>query len=398
MPKSVLPFKKDFVLIIIISLIAVYGLFAICTAMADPFTRGEQSTAEILDRLNLEYVGLQLLWYVLGLALVIVTMLFDYQTFGKLHFVIYAANVLLLGLVLVLGDTRGGATSWFVFGDRGLQPSELAKLSLIIFLAKRLSMFENGIQRFRDLVPILFYFGVPFALIIAQNDFGTAMVYVVILFGMLLLSGMRFRIFLVLVGVVVLILPVLWFYVLPQFPHAYNRIITFLDPSLDPSGAGYTVAKTRIAIGSGGLFGKGMFSMGVLSQLNYIPSKHTDFIFAVACEAFGFIGAIALIGLYVLMILKLLHISSVAYDPFGSYLVTGIVCMFLAHIVENIGMNVGLMPITGIPLPFFSYGGSSMWTNMIAIGVAMNVSWRRNMGPVEVKMVEFTPQSGVSIK
>lgn len=387
--------KKDFTLPILVTVCALFGCLAITIALADPFTGSEQSFADTIERLHLDYAALHLLWFALGCGVVFGMMFFDYEVYGKLHMVIYWFMVSVLALVLVFGTIRGGTRGWFIFGERGLQPSELAKLGIIVFMARRLSRFEEGPQTFRELLPTLIYFLIPFGLILAQKDFGTSMVFVVIFFGMLFMSGTNWKIVLVLAGVMVGVFAVAWLYILPTyFPYAYNRILVFLDPGLDPTGAGYHAEQSKIAVGSGGFAGKGAFGEGVMSQLRYLPARYTDFIFSVICESLGFIGAMILLVLYALMIVRMIYISFNAYDRFGAVMVMGVVCMMFAHIFENVGMCIGVMPITGIPLPFVSYGGSSMLTNMMAIGIVMNVSWRRNKGVKGIAMVQYEPDLG----
>lgn len=366
----------DFTILFVITLIVGYSLVAIGNATANPFTGDERGIMQILGNLNLYYVKLQLLWFGLGLLLMAGIIWIDYGTLGELANYIYWINVALLLIVLIAGHTSKGAQSWFrLFGTRGFQPAEIAKISIIITMAKILSTREGEIKRIWDLIPIFIHFVIPFILILLQPDFGTAMVYIVILLGMIFVSGISYRILVGFLGSGIASLVIAWLFFFKEFQK--TRILTFLNPYLEPMGGGYNVIQSMIAIGSGQTFGKGLLKEGAMSQLNFIPEKHTDFIFSVTAEALGFIGALLLILLYSILIFRTLVLAQKAKDKFGSLLVIGVLSMAMFHIFENIGMSMGMMPITGIPLPFMSYGGSSMWTNMIAFGLVINVGMRR---------------------
>jgi rod shape determining protein RodA len=208
-----------------------------------------------------------------------------------------------------------------------------------------------------------------------QPDFGTATVFMAIIFGILFVAGISYKLLFGIIGAGVACIPLLWFGFLSDVQK--NRILVFLNPGLDPLGEGYHVTQSLIAIGSGQIYGKGLLTDNTLSQLNFLPAKHTDFIFSVTAEALGFMGGIIIILLYLALIIRTMKIASKSKDKFGALLVTGVASMIMFHIFENIGMTMGLMPVTGIPLPFMSYGGSSMWTNMIAYGMVLSVGMRR---------------------
>jgi len=366
----------DFYILAIIFLIVSYSLIAIGNATASPFTGEEQGIMQVLGNLNLTYVKLQLIWFTLGLVVMFVVISIDYHVYGELANYIYWLNVGLLFLVLVVGHTAKGTQGWFrILGDRGFQPAEIAKISIIITMAKLLSNKEDKITSIRELLPVFIHFCLPFALILLQPDFGTAMVYIVILFGMLFIANISYKLLFSLVGTGVLSLVAGWFFFFEDYQK--KRILTFLYPNLDPLGSGYNVIQSIIAIGSGQLYGKGLLKEGAMSQLDFIPEKHTDFIFSVTSEALGFIGGATLILLYMLLIYRTLFLAQKAKDKFGSLMVIGVLSMIMFHIFENIGMTMGMMPVTGIPLPFMSYGGSNMLTNMIAFGIVLNVGMRR---------------------
>ena len=219
----------------------------------------------------------------------------------------------------------------------------------------------------------------PLLLVLRQPDWGTAMVYIAIVAGMLFAAGLDWRFGVVGVSGFLASIPLLWNFVLNEFQR--ERVLVFLDPSRDLQGSGLQVLKSRVAIGSGGLFGKGFFQEGALSQLDYIPEKHNDFIFAVAGETMGFVGCLVIVALFLVLILRMMQQAGRARDRFGMLVIVGVVSMFLFHIFENIGMTIGLMPVTGIPLPFLSYGGSNMLTNMIAVGLVLNIAMRRELHP-----------------
>jgi len=360
-----------------ITLIFLYSLLTLGVGMAEPLSGNETGLLDVVQYLNLYYIRLQALWFGLGVLLMIAAMVLDYKIYGELHKLIYWASMALLAAVFILGESTRGAQAWFAFeNNRTLQPSEFVKISMIVFLAKEFSKYENGMSSFKELIPLLLYTLLPVGLIVLQNDYGTAAVYVVIFVVMLFLSGTSWRLILPLCAAGGAALPVLWFFVLDDTQKV--RFTSFLNPEADVSGAGYHVVQSKIAIGSGQLQGKGLFSTGVMSQLDYIPDKHTDFIFSTVCETFGFLGAMLLIALYALLIFRLLVLAYNTKDKFGSLIVVGVLSMQMFHIFENIGMTIGIMPVTGIPLPFMSYGGSSMFANLIAIGLALNVGLRRH--------------------
>ncbi len=276
---------------------------------------------------------------------------------------------------------RGGMAGWFRWGsggERTFQPSEIAKLAIIISLAKWFSNRKKPIETFSELMPVLAYVGLPLLLIAAQPDFGTALVYVAIFAVMLFTSGTSYKlIFGMAITAVIVFIP-LWYYLTnaEEVSFRLKRILVFLDPDSDPDTA-RQITNAKIAIGSAGLWGKGMFREGSFALLNYIPDDHTDFIFAIVAETFGFVGAGALVLAYFLLMVRLTALSSQAGDSFGTYLTIGIMAMLLFHVFENICMVIGLMPVTGIPLPFVSYGGTNMLTNWVGIGIVLNVHMRR---------------------
>jgi rod shape determining protein RodA len=356
--------------------LCVVGIVSIMNATAAPFSDDE--SGGLFARIDWHTVILQAVWIVVGVVFLFLLQLVDYSVIGEHATLLYWISVGLLAAVLVAGYTSRGTQGWFqIIGDRTIQPSELGKIILIIAMSKKISkkMDAGGISGFRDIADVMVLFAIPFALIMLQPDWGTAFVYICIFFGILFAAEINWKTILSIVGAGVAMLPVI-FFVLMQ-PWQQERILNFFDAARATSDSGLNVYNSKIAIGSGGLFGKGLFNQAALSSLDYVPEKHTDFIFSATTEALGFVGGMVILALYALLIFRALSIASQSRDKFGYLLVIGVVAMEVFHIFENIGMTMGIMPVTGIPLPFLSYGGSSMLTNMIALGLVINVGMRR---------------------
>jgi len=374
----------DWLLFANIMVLILFSLVAIASAVSEPLAEGTGSLSAVLSQLDLDYVIQQLTWLAVGLFAMFVVLLPDYHAIGEYYKWIYTILIILLVAVLLFGKTVNGTKGWFRIGNSGFQPSEIGKVAIIILLARMISdrtkNKDGGITTVKELLPILGVFLLPLALIIAQPDFGTAMVYVFTFFSMLFLARTSLKLLLGMVGCVCVALPAAWL-VLADWQK--NRIYSFLGiqtanmTAQQVADNARQATQAKIAIGSGQLGGKGLFSMGGESRLSHIAEKHTDFIFASTTEAVGFIGAMIIILLYFLLIIRTLWLAAKAKDDFGALIIVGVLAMTLFHIFENIGMNVGVMPITGIPLPFFSYGGSNLLTNMIAYGLVINVSMRR---------------------
>jgi len=307
-----------------------------------------------------------------GLVAMLIVMSIDYHSIAHWSNIIYAINIVVLLSVLFAGEEGGGAQRWIGIGSFTLQPSEFAKLALIITMAKHLEK-KKSLDNLRDLFTVFLHMAVPMLLIAKQPDLGTSLVFVAITFGMMFIAGLSYKMLAGIVAVGVLSLPVVW-----QFlkPYQRDRILVFLNPYLDPLGKGYHVIQSKIAIGSGKIFGKGLYQ-GTQNQLDFLPVKHTDFIFAVLGEELGFIGGIVLFCIYFMLLYYSIRVAFKARDLLGTYMVVGVVSMWAFQILVNIGMNVGIMPVTGIPLPFMSYGGSSFIMNMMAAGLILNVGMRR---------------------
>ena len=319
----------------------------------------------------------QLLWFGMGLALTALTLLPHYSIFSRMGYIIYFGNLLLLAAVLVLGRSSLGAKRWIGFGGFRVQPSEFMKISMVICLAK---YFESDKTvegyGFRELILPTLLVMIPCGLIMMQPDLGTALTILATFGTMMLFLKIRARTLMVIGICAVIALPLAYKFGLK--PYQRQRIITFLDPSADPKGSGYNSIQSMIAVGSGQLFGKG-YKQGTQSQLNFLPEHHTDFIFSVFSEEHGFVGGLIVLALYLGLLVNGLSVAYQSHDKFALLLSLGIVSMFFWQIFVNMGMVMGLLPIVGVPLPFLSYGGSSMITSMLGIALLTNVANKKFM-------------------
>ena len=307
----------------------------------------------------------QVMWFGVSIVIMLVIMLVDYDVWAKLSPVFYGISIILL-IAVLFTKARNGASSWFKIGAFTLQPGELAKVAVILFTSSTIvKVQERGkfeINVFWKLCVTLLTVIFPVFLIILQPDYGTAAAYLVSLVLMLYVSGIDKKYIIVASILVVVALPLAYFFVLPN--HAKTRIDIFLNPESDPKGAGYNVLQSKIAIGSGELTGMGLLN-GNQTQLGYLSPKTTDFIYSVVGEEMGFIISAAVILVYVTLITKSLYVAKTASDDLASYIAAGISGIFLFHMAENIGMTLGLLPITGVPLLFVSYGGSSIISSLV---------------------------------
>lgn len=320
-----------------------------------------------------KFVFKQLVWIGIGLTLFFTLFYFDYLSFAHYAYVIYTCSLLLLILVLVLGGSVKGSQRWLSIGSFSVQPSEFMKISLVLTLARFLRYKKYGPGLFDIGVSILLTL-VPMALIMKQPDLGTALVMVPILLSILYTAGMRFYYLAALIGTGLAISPLLWMFVLKSYQKM--RIVGFLWPEKATDwGAGYHRLQSLIAIGSGGLFGSG-WGNGIQNQMRFLPERHTDFIFAVIAEEWGFLRVCFVLFLYVVFITCGVGIAKNTHEPYGRFVVVGFITMFVTQITINIGMNLGIAPIVGITLPFISYGGSSMLTSFIALSIIFNVKMR----------------------
>ena len=284
----------------------------------------------------------------------------------------YIFSLVMLLAGMFVGQSALGAQRWIQLGPITLQPSEFSKIIMIVSLAALLQEKVGKLNTLSDLLPVAAYVGVPFLLVMKQPDLGTSLVFMAIFFGMIFACGINLKLLAGIFGTGIACLPLLW-HVLKDYQKM--RIMVFLDPNVDPLGSGYHIIQSKIAIGSGMLFGKGLFE-GTQSQLNFLPENHTDFIFAVVGEEWGFIGTVVLLLLYLVVLWRGIQIARQAQDSFGTLLAVGITSMLAFHVLVNVGMTAGIMPVTGIPLPFMSYGVSALTTNIWAITILMNIYLR----------------------
>ena len=323
-----------------------------------------------------DYLPRQALWVAIGLLAFIVAFSLDYQALDKFALPIYLFGLVLLVLVLVVGKEVSGARSWLGYGSYRLQPSEFAKISTAIYLAHFLAGRNRHILRIWEIFSATGVVLAPMILIALQSDLGSAAMFVPMLAGMLLLAGVPWR-FIVAALLVLLVLGVvMWNFVMLDYQK--ERVKTFVSPERDPLGAGYQLQQSKIAVGSGQFVGRG-YKQGTQSQLRFLPARHTDFILAVLAEEWGFLGVALVMSLYAMYFSNGARVAARARDRNGILLVVGLLSAFAFHVVYNSAMVVGLLPITGIPLPFLSYGGSFMLANFIATGLILGIDFRRHV-------------------
>jgi rod shape determining protein RodA len=317
----------------------------------------------------------QTVYGILGLGLMVAFAFMDYRRWQRLAIPLYVVTLILLAFILFKGNTAHGAVRWIALGPFQFQPSEPAKLIIAITIAALLA--RGSYARIQDLALPLLAVAVPAFLILKQPDLGTTLVLLAILTAQLyfgVANLIDFAIYAV-TGVVAATYVITSEKILKPFQKA--RLLVFLDPKLDPQGAGYSLNQSKIAVGNGGLFGKGLYH-GTQTQLNFVPEHSTDFIFTVLGEELGFLGAFFLLALYVVVLVGGIRAMYSARDRFGFLLAAGLVTMIFFHILVNVGMTIGIMPITGIPLPFMSYGGSAILTDYAAVGILLNIAMQRD--------------------
>ena len=319
----------------------------------------------------------QLLWFGIGMCVTVVILLLHYSIFSRLAYVIYFANLLLLGLVLILGKSTLGAKRWIGIGAFKIQPSEFMKLSIVICLAKYFELDQTvGGYRMKDLVLPTLLVGIPCGLIMLQPDLGTALIVLLTFVSMMLFIRIQPKTMAIIAICAATSMPLAYKFGLK--PYQRQRLISFLDPAADPKGSGYNSIQSMIAVGSGQVFGKG-YRQGTQSQLNFLPEHHTDFIFSVFSEEHGFVGCILLLMIYFIFMINGLSVAYQSNDKFGVLLALGIMTIFFWHIFINMGMVMGLLPIVGVPLPFLSYGGSSLITSILSVAILTNIANKKFM-------------------
>lgn len=352
--------QTDYWVILAILLISVIGLVMVHSA-----TYNDPSTAL--------FVWKQLLWVILGLSWMALVTGYDYHDWLNYSWWLYGFNIVLLLVVLLVGKSAGGAARWIGVGPFQFQPSELSKIILILALSRYINDFGDQMNDWRKVLGAYLLIGIPMLMIMKQPDLGTSLTLVPVLFAILFIAGtpVKYLAYPVIAGV---ILSPIAFSFLKTYQK--NRLLIFINPQSDPLGAGYNVIQSIIAVGSGGFLGKGWLK-GTQTQLDFLPANHTDFAFSTFAEQFGFIGCILVLVLFGFMLVRMLGWTRYAKDTQGILLIVGVVTLLLGHVLINIGMTIGIMPVTGLPLPMVSYGGSSYLTFMTALGLAINVHQRR---------------------
>ena len=353
-------------LMILTLMVAALGLINLNSATA---------TFDLKDQASLFHA--QLLWTAIGASFLLVIVLIHYRHYRAMSYVIYAFGNLLLLLVLFVGRKIYGHQSWLAIGSFSLQPTELAKITMIIGLSRLLADGQQRVSMdFKDLLPGLALILFPTFLVAKQGDLGSSFFFILIGGSLLLLRGIRWY---VLVATILLGMGVCtmgYFFFLS--PYQKDGIATFMNPELDRKGAGYQIVQAKIAVGAGGLWGTG-YMKGQTNKLKFVPERHTDFIFTVLAEECGFAGSFFLMILFLGFLLMGIYVGMKSHDLFSFYLCNGVIALFFWHMVVNLGGALGLIPLTGVPLPFLSYGGSSLLTNWIGIALILNVSMRRFM-------------------
>jgi rod shape determining protein RodA len=329
------------------------------------------------------------MWILVGVLGCIIVAAIDYTRLRRFSWHIYGLSLLLLLGVLAYGSVIHGTQGWFQFGSFQFQPAEFVKVTMIICFADFLVQRQGKLSNLRELLPAFLYMGLPVLLIIAQPDLGTSLVFIAIMLGMLYVGGANAKLLGgITFGGISAVIAWIWAHFrfgvyIPLADYQLRRFIVFINPYNDGMGGrgdGYQIIQSKVAIGSGGLFGKGL-GEGSQIQLNFLPEHHTDFIFSVVGEELGFIGGALLLILYFILLFRMNNIALKAKDNYGTLLVAGVASMLAFHILVNVGMTMGIMPITGIPLPFVSYGGSSMLSSMLALGLVISVNLRRQQIP-----------------
>ncbi len=352
----------DWVLLIFVLIICALGIVEIYSATRN--TKFDDADLQIK----------QIYWIIGGLILMFLISLVNYQTLLEQVHWMYGASIISLLVVMIFGRRYLGAKRWVAMpGGWHFQPSEWVKLVLILTMAKYFAEYHDRELPFRELVKAGAIVAIPMLMVLKQPDLGTALTYLPIAVMALFLGGMKMKHVLVMVLVAGVMLPVGFHFLKP---YQKERLTSFVEPEADAKGSGYQVIQSLVAVGSGGLWGKGI-AKGTQTQGQFLPVTHTDFIMAAWSEEHGFVGATAVLLLYFLVLMRLIHNAQTAPDRAGTFVVMGVVAVLSFHVLVNVGMVVGFMPVTGIPLPLMSYGGSSILFMFLALGIVMNVRMRR---------------------
>lgn len=373
----------DVPLILLVFGLCFVGIYAVCVA-----TYSISSTATtLLGHIMESSSTLKQCFFVLVVAPLVMTVivLFPYHLIRRFTRTMYVGTTVLVLVVWVFNRAEGVKAWLDVIWDMTIQPSEFIKLAMILMLAQRLSQSEHPMSTFRDFMEIMMMVGIPCVIILLSGETGSAIVIVFAFACMLLFANVRWRLLITMTVTAVLLVLALYGFMVATGSDDYRlaRIAAFLNPELSPQGDAYQMTQSQMTIGSGGLSGIGSFVDGSMSQLNFVPADWTDFIFATIGEASGFIGCTIILVWYLAIILRMLYLARYTYDRQGMLIIIGVVGMLLFHVFENIGMTLGRLPITGIPLPFLSYGGSNMVTNIGGVALVLNVTKNRSLTQID---------------
>ncbi|MDD3410170.1 MAG: FtsW/RodA/SpoVE family cell cycle protein [Eubacteriales bacterium] len=383
----------DLPLVLLVFGLAAFGVLSVSVAT---FSTSSGAEDTLLNYIVASYYGMrQAIFFLISPIVIGVITFFPYDLIRRRStlFYYFACGLLLIALA----GQAAGVKAWIdIIWGYTLQPSEFVKLACIIVTAKYLERNDDPMGSWNSAMRLALLMGIPWALTLAQGEMGSVLVMIFVFGIMLFFGGIRLRIMGGIIMAGVLAIAALYGVTMASGSDNYRliRILSFIDPSLVDASATYQVDNSKMAIGSGGLNGLGMFVQGSFSQLDYVPEDWTDFIFSTIGEAFGFKGCIAVVGVYLLLILRMLYLARFTRDRFGQMIIIGVMAMMLFHVFENVGMTTGLMPVTGIPLPFLSYGGSNLITNMAGVGLVLNVTKNRSVTGSEL----LTPQTHVRSK
>jgi len=378
----------DFILTAEVFILAAFGVLSVAVAT---FSTSSTQEGTLLNYIVASHYGLrQAIFFLISPIVIGVITFFPYEFIRRRSqlFYYFACGLLLIAL----GGQAAGVKAWIdVLWGYTLQPSEFMKLACIIVTAKYLEKNDDPMGSWSSAFRLMLLMGIPWLLTLVQGEMGSVLVAIFLFAVMLFFGGIRMKIMGGIIAAAVVGIAVLYAVVMASGTDNYRvtRILSFINPALAGEAATYQVDNSKMAIGSGGLHGVGMFVSGSFSQLDYVPEDWTDFIFSTIGEAFGFVGCMFVVGMYLLIILRLMYLARYTSDRFGQMIIIGVMGMLLFHVFENVGMTTGLMPVTGIPLPFLSYGGSNLVTNMAGIGLVLNVVRNRSVTNTDM----LTPQT-----
>lgn len=354
----------DYILLLTIVAISIFGVILVGSSSVT----GESSFASLFS--SRTFVK-QLLWVAFGLTGMVILSVIDYTEWQRFKIPLYLFSLALLILVIFKGSSAWGAQRWLAIGKFKLQPSEPAKIAIILTLSATMAKEGRSLERWKDLLVPIAHVGIPMIVIFLQPDLGTSLIFLAIAGSILFVAGMRW-LHMAVLSLVGAIGSVFAFLFLLK-PYQKARLIIFQDPWQDPYGDGWQIIQSKVAIGSGQFWGRGLFR-GTQTQLDFLPAKNTDFIFSVIGEELGFLGASLFLLVYVFLITRILKVGIEAKDTFGRYICVGVAAMFAFQLLVNVGMTISIMPVTGLPLPLVSYGGSSFLTTMISLGLVLSVA------------------------